>query len=311
MTKYITFLLIIFSSLVQGVFAEETTPLGTYEFYTQSVKNFCQTEDKNLWSDWQNESLIKINMVNYADISKKDSGDADYKKLLVNLKSDPSRIDMINLTNPTPNFLEKASFVYKETMGAVYACAVINTKLKIIKNLLDRVPIVESNIKQGLKKQESLLTKQLDTKFCRNISDGKKELSIKKILLDNTTYQYCNYRQYLYYLDYSSRNNLDLYFKSKNILNGTTDSSLLKETDGTASYIKYQNEHIKREITHVKEVFPQAMVAYTEFERTYASHIILELILQDYIDLRATLKQLLNPIGQVIYKISNCQSTGK
>lgn len=310
MTKYIiSFLILTFST--QGVFAEEMAPLGTYAFYTQSVENFCQTKDKNLWSDWQNESLIKINKVEYADIAKPESGDTAYKDFLSKIKSNPSRIDMINLTNPAPNFLEKAGFVYKEAMGTIYACAVINAKLKIIKNLLDNVTIAKSNIKQGLEKQKSILTKQIDSKYCRNISEGTQELSIKKILLDNTTYQYCNYRQYLYYLDYTSRNNLDLYFKSKNIPNGTTDSSLLKETDGTATYIKYQNEHIKREITHVKEIFPQAIVAYTEFERTYASHIILELILQDYIDLRATLKQLLNPIGQVIYKISNCQSTGK
>lgn len=310
MTKYIIpFLIFTFS--IQGVFAEDAAPLGTYEFYIQNRDNFCKPTDTHLWSDWQNDSLIKIDAVKYADISRPESGDTAYKDFLSKIKSDPSRIDMINLTNPAPNFLEKASFVYKETMGTVYACAVINAKLKIIKGLLNNVTIAKSNIKQGLEKQESMLTKQIDGKFCRNVSDGTKELSIKKILLDNTTYQYCNYRQYLYYLDYTSRNNLDLYFKSKNIPNGTTDSSLLKETDGTATYIKYQNEHIKREITHVKEIFPQAIVAYTEFERTYASHIILELILQDYIDLRATLKQLLNPIGQVIYKISNCQSTGK
>jgi|GEM_PF-1305919 len=310
MIKYITTLILLGLS-IQGVFAEEMAPLGTYEFYAQSVENFCQAKDKNLWSDWQNGDLIKLDMVKYADISKQDGGDTKYKEFLSKIKSDPSRIDMINLTTPSPNFLEKAQFVYKETMGTVYACAVLNAKLKIIKNLLNNVTIAKSNIKQGLEKQESLLSKQLDTKFCRNISEDKKELSIKKILLDNTTYQYCNYRQYLYYLDYSSRNNLDTYFKSKNIPNGTTDSSALKETDGAATYTKYQNEHIKQEIAHVKEVFPQAMVAYTEFERTYASHVILELILQDYIDLRSTLKQLLNPIGQVIYKISNCQSTGK
>ncbi|MDP2103758.1 MAG: hypothetical protein Q8K26_02455, partial [Candidatus Gracilibacteria bacterium] len=290
---------------------EDMAPLGTYEFYKQSVENFCKPTDVHLWSDWKDESLISKETVEYADISKEKTGDTKYKEFLVKIKSDPSRIDMINLTNPAPNFLDKAGFVYKETMGTVYACAVLNAKVKIIKSLLDNVTIAKSNIKQGLEKQRNMITKQIDNKFCRNISEGTQELSIKKILLDNTTYQYCNYRQYLYYLDYASRNNLDLYFKSKNIPNGTTDSSLLKETDGTATYIKYQNEHIRREITHVKEIFPQAMVAYTEFERTYASHIILELILQDYIDLRATLKQLLNPIGQVIYKISNCQSTGK
>ena len=50
------------------------------------------------------------------------------------------------------------------------------------------------------------------------------------------------------------------------------------------------------------------MIAFTEFEKTYAAHIILTFIQQDYLALRESLKQLLNPIGQVIYKISNAQS---
>ena len=49
------------------------------------------------------------------------------------------------------------------------------------------------------------------------------------------------------------------------------------------------------------------MVAFTEFEKTYASHVVLEFILQDYINLRDSLKQVMNPIGQVIYKASNKQ----
>jgi hypothetical protein len=175
-------------------------------------------------------------------------------------------------------------------MGTIYMCAVLNAKVKIIKNLLNNVKITKSNIQKNLEKQKIILTKQIEGKFCRNISDDKKELSIKRALLDNTIYQYCNYRQYLYYLDYTSRNNLDQYFKSKNIPDGTTDSSMLKETDATATYIKYQNNHIKREIDHAKEIFPLALIAFSEFERTYASHIILELILQDYIELRTNIK---------------------
>lgn len=88
-------------------------------------------------------------------------------------------------------------------------------------------------------------------------------------------------------------------------------ASLLTNTDGAAMEIIHSANKITQEIAHTREVFPQAMVAFTEFEKTYASHIVLEFILQDYIDLRDSLKKLLNPIGQVIYKISNAQSPGK
>lgn len=139
----------------------------------------------------------------------------------------------------------------------------------------------------------------LELKGCRKIINTS-ELSIKKTILDNTTYQYCNYRQYLSYLDSASKKSLAAYYS------GSTSNSL-SNTDSAAREIAQSAGKITAEIIHVKEVFPQAMVAFTEFEKTYASHVILEFILQDYIDLRDSLKKLLNPIGQVIYKASNKQ----
>ena len=213
-----------------------------------------------------------------------------------------------------PSFLEKASYVYKETMGAVYACAVMNAKVRIIDNLITKIPMTQSNIKQKLKNQVSSVRKTMDAKTCREVQDTS-ELSFKKTLLDNTTYQYCNYRHYLYYLDNASKKSLDTYYKLRHDNGTNTDAdennNLLKDTDSGATEIVRSANKIRSEIAHTKEVFPQAMVAFAEFEKTYASHILLELILQDYIDLRESLKQLLNPIGQVIYKASNAQSPGK
>jgi hypothetical protein len=81
-----------------------------------------------------------------------------------------------------------------------------------------------------------------------------------------------------------------------------------KNTEFVALEINQVSSKITTEINHTKEIFPQAMVAFSEFEKTYASHVLLEFILQDYIDLRVSLKKLLNPIGQVIYKASNAQA---
>lgn len=182
-------------------------------------------------------------------------------------------------------------------MGSIYACAVMNAKVRITDNLLTNIPTTQSNLKQKLKTQLSNLRKKMDTDGCREITSTA-ELSIKKILLDNTTYQYCNYRQYLYYLDMSSKQNMADYM---------TGSTLPRNTDSAAREIAIAGNAISTEITHTKEVYTQAMVAFTEFEKTYASHVVLEFILQDYINLRDSLKQVLNPIGQVIYKASNKQ----
>jgi len=62
---------------------------------------------------------------------------------------------------------------------------------------------------------------------------------------------------------------------------------------------------INDEITHTYKVFPYAYDAYTEYENNITIHFLLELIKEDYIVLREKLNKVLNPINQVVYKISN------
>ena len=204
-----------------------------------------------------------------------------------------------------PDHLEKASYVYKEVMSTIYACAVLQAKVHIIENTI-KMDTRKSEITNSLTKQLERTKKSMAEKGCTEASQSK--ISIKTTLLDNTTYQYCNYRQYLYYLEATSKYKMDEYLKTKAEKEAGKSASLLDNTESAASYIAGARGKIVAEIAHTKEVFPQAMIAFTEFERTYAPHIILQFILQDYIELRTSLKQLLNPIGQVIYKASNAQS---
>lgn len=202
--------------------------------------------------------------------------------------------------------MEKASYVYKEVMSTVYACAVLHTKVRIIGNIV-KMETKQSEITKSLDNQMKRTKESIKAKGCREAMPPP-DISIKTILLDNTSYQYCNYRQYLYYLEASSKYNMDAYLKTKAERESGKSSSLLDTTESTAAYIAGAQGKVAAEIAHTKEVFPQAMIAFTEFERTYAPHIILQFILQDYIELRTSLRQLLNPIGQVIYKASNAQS---
>jgi hypothetical protein len=57
-------------------------------------------------------------------------------------------------------------------------------------------------------------------------------------------------------------------------------------------------------------VYDEAFDAYREFEKNYASHVLLVLIEDRYLLLREYLRDTMNPIGQVIYKASNATSTG-
>jgi hypothetical protein len=62
---------------------------------------------------------------------------------------------------------------------------------------------------------------------------------------------------------------------------------------------------LDEEIEHTYKVFPLAFHAYTEYENNITIHFLLELIKEDYIILRQKLHNTLNPINQLVYKVSN------
>lgn len=152
--KILFFLL--FSLSFTSVFAVgETSPeLGSYEGYKENVKIFCKPTDSNLWVDRKDDNLIKIEEVPYSDISKREAGDAKYTAYLTSIKADSSKINFLSL-GIGPQFLNKASFVYKETMSSIYSCAVMNAKVRIINNLLSnkKLQSTQSNMSTKLKGQ--------------------------------------------------------------------------------------------------------------------------------------------------------------
>ena len=62
---------------------------------------------------------------------------------------------------------------------------------------------------------------------------------------------------------------------------------------------------ISLEVEQAYKVFPLAYHAYGEYEDNFPVHFLLELLKEDYQELRQKLHQVLNPINQVVYKISN------
>jgi hypothetical protein len=51
-----------------------------------------------------------------------------------------------------------------------------------------------------------------------------------------------------------------------------------------------------------------AFQSYIDYENNYPVHLFLEIIKEDFIVLRRKLHETLNPINQVVYKISNAMS---
>jgi len=62
---------------------------------------------------------------------------------------------------------------------------------------------------------------------------------------------------------------------------------------------------IDSEIERIYNTYPIVFQAYNDYENNITSHILLDLLQQDFKVFRLWLHKTLNPLNQVIYKISN------
>lgn len=167
----------------------------------------------------------------------------------------------------------------------------------------------------------------MTTLKCRN---AKNTGSLQKNeVLKQTTYQTCKYVSYLEYLKEQSEKlsyylkDLDNYNKDKareelsknyspekidNMIDDYYDKKVeIKQANVYDSFRskEFQKRMIQEEIDHTYNIFPLAFHAYSEYENSIVIHFLLETIKQDYIAVRDRLHKVINPINQVVYKVSN------
>lgn len=190
-------------------------------------------------------------------------------------------------------------------MDSIYDCAtsVINHRaLETVKKLIANEPKLNSRLNTSLDLQLGKIISQVSSKTsgkCK-ISSEKNNLLLKKSILRQTTYELCRYTFYLEYLkEYNER--VSSLVDTTNITNQASVVSI-------ANLLEKERERknlINAEIDEVYKAFPIAFKAYSEYENNLVVHLLLELVREDYIVLREELHRNLNPINQVVYKISN------
>ncbi len=237
-----------------------------YNLYKERVENFCK-EYKN--TDNSSELIYRIDEENYFK-------NLDEKKF-------------------RDNMIEEASLSYKKTMDSIYSCA-INISFKrqltlIEKELITKSPKLNSKLKKSLQKKKKDIDKKVKKlKWTCKINTNKNNNIIKKSVLKQTTYELCKYNFYLEYLREKTNE-----IEAKN---WESIKSLSKS-------ISNRIWNIEKEINSAYRSFEAVFQAYSDFENNIWTHILLELIKEDYYILRQELHKTLNPINQVVYKISN------
>ena len=103
-----------------------------------------------------------------------------------------------------------ASETYKERMNGIFACAQVNFKIRTHESLLKSIKGAKAdsgNTAKKIEEQTRMLRKELTKRHCadRTSTEGKGNIMMKKMVLSQSTMEYCNYRSYLQYLKFNAQ----------------------------------------------------------------------------------------------------------
>lgn len=201
---------------------------------------------------------------------------------------------------------KKVVSIYKENMNSIYKCAIIQVQKNSILNIKQKLLSLDKtwDIKKSFEPKVEDLINKLDmiSKSSQCLNIDKQTIFNKLSILRQTTYLTCDYSFYMEYLKtyYSDPINI-LWLDKKQIEENNLDYA----TKDVANKIKNIQKKLDTEVNHAYKTFPIAFNAYSEYENNFPIHFLLELIKEDYNIFRNKLHEVLNPINQVVYKISN------
>jgi len=237
-----------------------------YDLYKCEIKNICSLQEY-----WKNEKkVIKL--------------DKFYKKEIP---------------------LEKIKVLYKENQNKIYKCSILNsqeivfTQVQKILTETDKTWDVMSIVIKKIEDKKIKIQQLKKQSKCIDIKENWQKEAIKKIILDQSSLELCNYRYYLKYL------NNTYYSDLKNIVDPSKKVDSAKNIEKKQKWIKNK---IEDEINHSLKVFPIAYESYTQYEGFLKIHIMFELLEEDFIVFRNRLYETLHSINQLVYKIINAQS---
>lgn len=226
--------------------------------------------------------------------------------------------------------LEFARNKYYWNMDSIYECAISASKtrsLELLKIAIDNNPEIKSRLLPKIESELRKISQEQNNKDWKNkckINDDKNNAIIKSSVLKQTTYEICRYNYYLEYLkeynqwinqiiamDNAIKENNEIYKDDPNIPTVDNYQSPFDNTNNSIAISRLLElerqklSEIDREINEAYKAFPMAFHAYSEYENFLSSHILLELIREDYTIFRESLHKALTPINQIWYKAIN------
>lgn len=302
----------------QGVFAEPMT----FDEYATDAEMFCDDTEKE-WNQWSNpgESTTRLvpkltypefeaNTVNAWMEQQIDQEKSPLGKEYLKRALDPAYIGNFDGLKS----LEAAQNVYHARLNTLFDCAVIESRMGIILGLQESKALKwQSEILNMLKKEFiklDVLQKQClpsdKEKAKANPTVFSREINTR--MVNTAGLQYCHYRKYLSYLDSHLNTETTKTLETEHEIWQTEVKTLPPTSDIFTSELIKRQSQLRNEIYRANRSLPRAIVAFNEMQRTYAAHLLLTIVYDDYVRLRDNLNRYMTPVSQLFEKAYNAMS---
>lgn len=278
------FILILFLFSIPDLMAEDNEwNLRGYKLYEYRIESICNT--------YKPEKMI-LSSISYTDYDS--------------WQTQNQISDIIQgIQQSDGNDLQKAKIDYKNHINDVYKCGLLSSQSKAYKLVLEDLSRYSPELMSVIQPKIEHTIKRLELSW-QNLScvyDDSKDNLHKKRVLQQATYELCKYNSYLEYL--KSRNQYIQNLAEINQANNQSFSGSSLAIAQISALSQAKQNAIQNEINRVYKIFPIAFQAYSEYENNFAMHVLLELIRDDFYTYRVSLHKTINPINQLVYKISN------
>lgn len=254
-----------------------------------------------------NYPLYEYNVTNFCWEFKNSQNNSEFVYL-----TDSSNIykNLDTESSTSKDFIWEAQELYKKNMDWIYGCATSIINLKALEKVKKELwaynnELLSTKVQPRIEKKIQQVKDEISssTNKCK-VTSTNNEVLIKKAVLDQGVYEYCRYMFYLQYLKEYTDSRYWMIQASSSWSNVVNDFFVGSNEFLAKEAIQRWNR-VAKEINDTEKAFPIAFKAYSEYENNLVAHILLELLRDDYLVLREQLHKTLNPINQVVYKLSN------
>lgn len=303
---------------VPFIFAEPPTEALTREAAPQTYQDFkqllasdCDASDKKWMNSSEGGSLAVPPEYPELDIGKVNSHilsviAADKKGVLAT-ELDPTRIGEFSGLKS----LEIARIEYRNTMDDLFACAVIDSRIQILKDLQTKInakfPTPNDEIKIKLENESKRLTAFRSSMTDSCTSPKESTIPIETQIKNTATRQFCHFEHYLVYLKDNMEKDNSRFMQIESGIGSWGGTKQAKTTEEFVQELAKRQNQIQSEIARAKNTLPRAVRAFQEMKRTYPLHIMLTILFDDYLRFRENLNRYFNANSQLFEKMDNAQ----